>query len=203
MERFLSIDADRRIESRPIKGTIEVRPDAASALLGSEKERAEHAMIVDLVRNDLGRICEAGSVRTPSLFAVEPYARLSHLVSIIEGQLRDDVTLDQVLEATFPPASISGAPKLAAIEHIERLEARPRSFYTGALGMVGWDGSLSLAVAIRTAELIQRKGDEGELTYLAGGGIVEASDPDREVEETELKARALLDAVESLRAQGS
>jgi anthranilate/para-aminobenzoate synthase component I len=198
MERFLSIDPDRRIESRPIKGTIDGRPDAASELLGSGKERAEHAMIVDLVRNDLGRICEAGSVRTPSLFSVEPYARLSHLVSIIEGRLREDVTLDQVLEATFPPASISGAPKLAAIEHIERLEALPRSFYTGALGMIGWDGSLSLAVAIRTAELRAGIGDEGELTYFAGGGIVEASDPDREVEETDLKARALLDAVESL-----
>lgn len=200
MERFLSIDPNGRIESRPIKGTIDVRPDAASALLGSEKERAEHAMIVDLVRNDLGRICAPGSVRTPSLFDVEPYAHLSHLVSIIEGRLAGDVTLERVLEATFPPASISGAPKLAAIEHIERLEGRPRGFYTGALGMIGWDGGLSLAVAIRTAELTARTDGEGALTYFAGGGIVEASAPDREVEETDLKARALLDAVAALKA---
>ena len=205
MERFLSIDRDGRIESRPIKGTIDVRPDAASALLGSEKERAEHAMIVDLVRNDLGRICQAGSVRTPSLFAVEPYAHLSHLVSVIEGQVREGMTLDQVLDATFPPASVSGAPKLAAIEHIERFEAHPRRFYTGALGMIGWDKSVSLAVAIRTAELrLLRsgtgRGDEGAFTYFAGGGIVEASDPDCEVEETDLKARALLDAARALKA---
>ncbi len=203
MERFLSIDPEGRIESRPIKGTIDVRPDAASALLGSEKERAEHTMIVDLVRNDLGRVCEDGSVRTPSLFAVEPYARLSHLVSVVEGKLRADASIDRILEATFPPASISGAPKLAAIEHVERLESRARGFYTGALGMIGWDGSLSLAVAIRTAELRRASAptaqDAGALTYFAGGGIVEASDPDREVEETDLKARALLDAIESLR----
>lgn len=199
MERFLSIAADRRIESRPIKGTIDDRHDAEAALLGSDKERAEHTMIVDLMRNDLGRVSVPGSVATPVLFAVEPYARLSHLVSHVTARLRDDASLTDVLWATFPPASISGAPKLSAVEHIEALEEAPRGFYTGALGSIAYDGSVSLAVAIRTAELTSSAPGRGTLRYFAGGGIVEASDPDREVAETELKARVFLDAVASLR----
>ena len=199
MERFLHVDPrSRRIESRPIKGTIDVRVDSEAALLASTKERAEHAMIVDLVRNDLGRVATAGTVRTPSLFRVEPYAHLFHLVSVIEAELREGVTLEEVLLSTFPPASISGAPKLAAIEHIEALEEDARGPYTGALGMIARDGTLSLAVAIRTAELVEEGPGQGSLTYFAGGGIVEASEPLREVEETELKARAFLDAVASL-----
>lgn len=203
MERFLWVDpAMRRIESRPIKGTIDARDGAHQALLASTKERAEHAMIVDLVRNDLGRVATPGSVRTPALFAVEPYVRLSHLVSVIEAELREGVTLEEILLATFPPASISGAPKLAAMEHIEALEGAARGPYTGALGMIAGDGSLSLAVAIRTAELVESAPGRGTLTYFSGGGIVEASDPTREVEETDLKARALLDALLALETEG-
>jgi anthranilate/para-aminobenzoate synthase component I len=195
MERFLSIEGDR-IESRPIKGTIAEREDAERALLGSEKERAEHAMIVDLVRNDLGRLCRPGSVSTPHLFAVEPYAHLRHLVSVVEGRLVPGTTLRAVLEATFPPASISGAPKIAALEHIEALEGSPRGFYTGTLGGLFRDGSVSLAVAIRTVE-VHGEG-HGELRYHAGGGIVSASDPEAELAETELKARAFVDAAQAL-----
>jgi anthranilate/para-aminobenzoate synthase component I len=172
---------------------------AEGALLGSPKERAEHAMIVDLVRNDLGRIAVPGSVATPRLFSVEPYAHLRHLVSVIEARLTPGTPLSAVLEATFPPASISGAPKIAALEHIEALEDTPRGFYTGALGGLGRDGRAQLAVAIRTAE-VHGGGPSaaGSVRYFAGGGIVSASDPEAELAETELKARAFLDAVRSL-----
>lgn len=198
MERFLSIEGER-IESRPIKGTIREQEGAEGALLGSEKERAEHAMIVDLVRNDLGRVSVPGSVTTPRLFSVEPYAHLRHLVSVIEGRLLPGTTLRSVLEATFPAASISGAPKMAAIEHIEALEDSARGFYTGALGGLSRDGSVALAVAIRTVEV--HGTGAGSLRYFAGGGIVAASDPDAELAETELKARAFLDAVQALGAK--
>jgi anthranilate/para-aminobenzoate synthase component I len=196
MERFVSVDAaTRAIETRPIKGTrrhdgtVAGLADARASLLADEKERAEHAMIVDLMRNDLSRVARAGSVRVREAFCVEPYARLSHLVSIVDGRVREGVPLSAVLEATFPPGSVTGTPKLAAMEHIERLERYARGFYTGALGAIARDGSLSLAVAIRTAAV-----HAGRLTYFAGGGIVEASDPVRETDETELKARVLADA---------
>lgn len=195
MELFLSITPDGRIESRPIKGTVPEGEGAAVALLASAKERAEHAMIVDLMRNDLGRIATPGTVRTPKLFSVEPYAHLRHLVSVVEARLPDGVALSDVLGATFPPASISGAPKIAALEHIEALEDRPRSFYTGTLGGMTRDGAVMLAVAIRTAELDRSR---GELSYFAGGGIVSASDASAELAETDLKARAFLDAVDAL-----
>ncbi len=198
MERFLSFDAgSRALETRPIKGTRprEVGGDAEARdlLLSDEKERAEHAMIVDLMRNDLGRVAQTGTVRVRDAMRVEPYARLSHLVSIVEARLREGVSRAALLEATFPPGSVTGAPKLAAIERIEALERFPRGFYTGALGHVARDGSLALAVAIRTAQVAR-----GEVTYFAGGGIVEASDPEREVDETELKAKVLADAAAKL-----
>ena len=201
MERFLALDAaTRRLETRPIKGT---RPRAEGEdarveadLLADEEERAEHAMIVDLMRNDLGRVATAGSVVVREAMRVEPYARLSHLVSVVEATARPDVTLGALLEATFPPGSVTGAPKLAAIEHIEALEREARGFYTGAAGAIGRDGSLSLAVSIRTAQI-----DRGEVRYFAGGGIVEASDPARELAETDLKARVLSDAAAILAAR--
>ncbi len=199
MERFLSFDAQTRmLETRPIKGT---RPreaggdaQAGAALLADEKELAEHAMIVDLMRNDLGRLAVPGTVRVREAMRVEPYARLSHLVSIVEARAREGLSLGAMLEATFPPGSVTGAPKLAAIERIEAYERFPRAFYTGAVGHVARDGSLALAVAIRTAQIA---GDQ--ITYFAGGGIVEASVPEREVDETELKAKVLFDAREILR----
>ena len=194
MERFLGFDrSTHRLETRPIKGTRpRERGDdevARASLLADEKERAEHAMIVDLMRNDLGRLAVPRSVRVREAMRVEPYARLSHLVSIVEARAREGVSLSDILEATFPPGSVTGAPKLAAIERIESLERHARGFYTGAIGHVARDGSLALAVSIRLAQIIGER-----VTYFAGGGIVEASDPDRECDETELKARVLFDA---------
>jgi para-aminobenzoate synthetase component 1 len=204
MECFLRWDrASRGLRTRPIKGTLARTGDPTAArdaalaatLIGDEKERAEHAMIVDLMRNDLSRVAELGSVHLPGVFEVEPFARLLHLVSTVACTTRPEVGLRDVLEATFPPGSVTGAPKLAAVALIEALEAVPRDAYTGALGFVDRTGGLSLAVAIRTALI------EGQaVRYFAGGGIVEASDPERELRETELKARVLLDAGDLLEA---
>ena len=194
MERFLHWDrGTRALLTRPIKGTL-ARPEAPDArlagqLAADEKERAEHAMIVDLMRNDLSRVAELGSVRLDGLFEVEPFARLFHLVSTVRCTTREEVGLADVLRATFPPGSVTGAPKLAAVALIEALEAVPRDVYTGALGFVDRGGGLSLAVAIRTA-IVAR----GEVRYFAGGGIVEASQPERELRETELKTQVVLDA---------
>ncbi len=194
MERFLSFDPrTRRLETRPIKGTKRrgegTDAGVARALSEDEKERAEHAMIVDLMRNDLGRLSVPGSILAKDVMRIEPYARLSHMVSIVESRARDDVSLADILIACFPPGSVTGTPKLRAMERIEALERFPRGFFTGAVGSVARDGGLSLAVAIRTASV-----SRGQVTYFAGGGIVEASDPSREVDETELKAAVLEDA---------
>lgn len=199
MERFLRWDrASGLLETRPIKGTIaRTRPGEDEArraeLLADAKERAEHAMIVDLMRNDLGRVAALGSVEVARPFEVEPYARLSHLVSTVRARSRDGATLREVLEATFPPGSVTGTPKLRAIELIEALERAPRGYYCGAVGHVDRAGGVSLAVAIRTAQV---RGAEVE--YFAGGGIVDASVVTREVAETELKARVFLDAARAL-----
>lgn len=198
MERFLHWDArTRALETRPIKGTI-ARSGSddrgeADALRADAKERAEHAMIVDLMRNDLGRVAETGSVRATDVMEVEPYAGLSHLVSTVRATTREGEGAEAILAATFPPGSISGTPKLRAIEIIEALERHPRGAYCGAIGHVDRAGGLSLAVAIRTATV-----EDGEVVYFAGGGLVEASVPEREVAETELKARVLLDAIAAL-----
>ncbi len=198
MERFIHWDAtSRRLVTRPIKGTIRREPtdDRASERLRADpKERAEHSMIVDLMRNDLGRVAETGSVRVEAPMVVEPFTGLYHLVSTVSCTTRPEVTLQQILQATFPPGSVTGAPKLRALELIENLEQHPRGIYCGALGFIDREGGVSLAVAIRTATV-----RDGRVCYWAGGGIVEASDPDREVAETELKAKVFLDAVESLR----
>lgn len=201
MERFLEWHPDGEgrgpIATRPIKGTI-ARGGAdereAAALRADPKEHAEHAMIVDLVRNDLGRVAETGSVTVSAPFAVEPYAKLSHLVSTVEATTRRGTTLADVLRATFPPGSVTGAPKSSALRIIEALEPEPRGAYCGAVGFVDGRGGLSLAVAIRTAFV-----GGGEVRYHAGGGLVWHSDPEREVAETELKARVFLDALAHLR----
>ncbi|MEM7139006.1 MAG: anthranilate synthase component I family protein [Myxococcota bacterium] len=195
MERFLRWYAESKaLVTRPIKGTIRRGGDeAAATLLADPKERAEHSMVVDLMRNDLGRVAEIGSVRVDSPLAVEPFAGLFHLVSTVSCLTRPETTLTAILEATFPPGSVTGAPKLRALEIIEALEQHPRRAYCGAVGFIDRDGGVSLAVAIRTATVV-----DTEVQYWAGGGIVEASDPDREVAETELKARVFLDAVASL-----
>lgn len=180
-ERFLRRDGDL-VESAPIKGTA---PDP-SGLTG--KDRAENVMIVDLVRNDLGRVCEFGSVVVPSLLALEHHPGLVHLVSTVTGRLRPGRGWADAIEATFPPGSVTGAPKLAALEHIARLEPVPRGVYCGAVGWVDADRRAGdLNVAIRTFWV-----EDGQLCLGTGGGITWDSDPDDEWEETELKARRLL-----------
>lgn len=197
METFLEWDGPGTgLATRPIKGTIARRGEdalEASALRSDDKERAEHAMIVDLMRNDLGRVARPGTVRVAEVMAVEPYARLSHLVSTVVCSPRPGATVRSVLEATFPPGSVTGTPKLSAVELIERLESSPRGAYCGVVGHVSRTGGMRWAVAIRTAQV-----NDGRVRYHAGGGIVEASNPERELAETELKARVFLDAVSTL-----
>ena len=176
----------RRIETRPIKGTA---ADLAT-LAASTKDRAENVMIVDLARNDLGRVCEFGSVRVPDLCAIERHPGLYHLVSTVAGRLRPEVGLADVVRATFPPASVTGAPKPRVLQAIEDLEPVRRGVYCGAVGWVDADrGRTELAVAIRTFTIT------GGATHLGvGGGIVADSQPDAEWAETELKAARLLAA---------
>ena len=182
----------RRVETRPIKGT---RPrgegpsdDAALAaeLLHDPKERAEHVMIVDLERNDLGRVCEVGTVTVERYAAVESHPTVHHLVSTIAGRLRPEVGLADLLRATFPGGSITGAPKVRAMEIIRELEPWPRGPYTGAFGFLDPRGDLELGLAIRTACVTG-----GTVRYHAGGGIVADSDPERELAEAWLKTAAL------------
>ncbi len=180
-ERFLSRRGDL-VWSSPIKGT------AATPSGFLAKDYAENVMIVDLVRNDLGRVCEWGSVRVPALHAVEAHPGLFHLVSTVEGRLRPGCGWAEVIDATFPPGSVTGAPKLAAMEMIHRLEPVSRGVYCGAIGWVDADrreGDLN--VAIRTFWI-----EDGELHLGTGGGITYDSSPEGEWEETELKARRLL-----------
>ena len=200
MERFIYWNAESKtLVTRPIKGTIRREPtdDGASQRLRADpKEQAEHSMIVDLMRNDLGRVAEIGSVKVEAPLIVEPFTGLYHLVSTVSCITRPEVSLEDILTATFPPGSVTGAPKIRALEVIEELEQHPRGVYCGALGFIDQEGGLSLAVAIRTAVAAG-----GQVRYWAGGGIVEASDPDREVAETELKARVFLDAVAALQRE--
>lgn len=180
-ERFLRRDGDL-VASSPIKGT------AATAAGLLPKDRAENVMIVDLVRNDLGRVCEWGSVEVPGLLEVEPHPGLVHLVSTVTGRLRPGRGWADLFDATFPPGSVTGAPKLAALDHIGRLEPVGRGVYCGAVGWVDADRRLGeLNVAIRTFWT-----EDGELHFGTGGGITWDSTPEGEWEETELKARRLL-----------
>jgi para-aminobenzoate synthetase component 1 len=194
MERFLRFRAhDREVWTSPIKGTIARGGDAqgeAQKLRADPKEHAEHSMVVDLMRNDLSRVCDAGSVRIRELMQVLPFAGLSHLVSTVKGRVRPELSLRDVLEGTFPPGSVTGAPKKSATEIIESLEPFARDIYTGALGFIDRRGGCSFAVAIRTAVV-----HDSQVDYWAGGGIVIDSDPERETTETELKARVFLQAL--------
>jgi para-aminobenzoate synthetase component 1 len=178
--------AGARIESRPIKGTG-ARPGDLLA-----KDEAENVMIVDLVRNDLGRVCRVGSVTVPDLLAVEEHPGLVHLVSTVAGELRADVSWADVLAASYPPGSVTGAPKIAALEIIGELEPSPRGPYCGAFGWVDADsGRAELAVAIRTFWL-ERTPAGVDLAFGTGAGITWASDPGAEWRETELKSARLL-----------
>jgi para-aminobenzoate synthetase component 1 len=189
-ERFLALDGRGAVETRPIKGTRartsgEADGAARAALLASAKDRAEHVMIVDLERNDLGRVCETGSVVVDGVARVLDLPTVHHMVSTVRGRLRADVGLAALLEATFPGGSITGAPKRRAMQIIDELEPAARGPYTGATGWLGVAGDLDLAVAIRTALL-----SGGRLSLSIGGGIVADSTPEDEWAETEVKAAA-------------
>ena len=185
-ERFLTVRG-REVEAKPIKGTIAADQDPA--LLDDDKTRAENLMIVDLLRNDLSRVCEPGTVRVPGLMQVESYATVHQLVSTITGQLREGHTAVDAVRATFPPGSMTGAPKLRTCEIIDGLETSPRGVYSGALGYFGFDGQADLSVVIRAAV---RAGNT--VTVGAGGAIVLASDPESELAERNLKAQSVLGA---------
>ena len=181
----------REIDTRPIAGT---RPRAAGTdrrsigeLTGSAKERAEHVMLIDLERNDLGRICEPGTVRVDEFMVVESYAHVHHIVSNVSGTLRPDVAPGDVVRALFPGGTITGCPKVRCMQLIGDLEGRGRGAYTGAMGYLALDGSLDLNILIRSMTL-----SEGRLEWRAGAGIVADSEPERELEETRAKARGLL-----------
>jgi para-aminobenzoate synthetase component I len=182
----------RRVETRPIKGTRpRADPAGSDAAMLAElrrdpKERAEHVMIVDLERNDLGRVCSPGSVRVEALARVESHPSLHHLVSVVSGALQDGVDTGALLAATFPGGSITGAPKVRAMEIIAELELSPRGVYTGALGLIAPTGDLELGLPIRTAVVAGRR-----VRWHAGGGIVADSDPERELAEAWLKTAAL------------
>jgi aminodeoxychorismate synthase component I len=189
-ELFLSVTPDRRVITRPIKGTRPRLPGMDIELRDSAKDQAELAMIVDLSRNDLGRVCEIGSVRVVEPREIEEHPTVYHGVATVEGKLRDDVRLVDLLRATFPPGSVTGAPKVRAMQIIEDSEPVRRGPYCGAIGYVVPDGSMEFAVAIRTMIV-----KDGMVHVPVGGGIVADSDPQAEYEETLVKAKAMFDAL--------
>jgi para-aminobenzoate synthetase component 1 len=195
-ERFLRVDAARQVEARPIKGT---RPrgtgpehDAALALAlaESDKDRAENVMIVDLLRNDLSRVCRPASVRVPELFALEHYATVHHLVSTVVGELAPQHDAGALLRAAFPGGSITGAPKVRAMQIIAELEPTQRATYCGAIGYWSVTGALDLSIVIRTYLVLGR-----DVYFQVGGGIVADSDPEQEYRETLDKAGGLVAAL--------
>ena len=201
-ERFLKLDADRRVETRPIKGT---RPRGKTPaedqrlhdeLAASEKDRAENTMIVDLLRNDLSRVCDIDSVEVPQLCQIETYAQVQHMVSEVCGRLRDGLEITDLIAATFPGGSITGAPKIRAMEIIAELEPTTRGPYCGSMGYVALDGSSDWNILIRTI-LVK----SGWWQLNVGGGIVYDSDPIAEEEETWTKAAGMVAAIEMLLSQ--
>ncbi|GIE35017.1 anthranilate synthase component I [Actinoplanes italicus] len=203
-EAHLKVSANRTALLHPIAGTrwrgATPEQDAALAaeLLADPKERSEHVMLVDLGRNDLGRVCEPGSVEVPEFARIERYSHVMHIVSTVVGRLRDDRTAFDALAATFPAGTLSGAPKVRAMEIIESLEPTRRGLYGGTVGYFGFAGDMDMAIAIRTALL-----KDGVAYVGAGAGIVADSDPAAEEQETRNKAAAVLAAIasaETLRA---
>ncbi len=180
------------IRTRPIKGTIASGKHAGQHLSASEKDRAELIMIVDLERNDLGRMCNYGSVTVPELIGVEDYRHVSHLVSTIQGTLKPGLTPMQALEHLFPGGSITGAPKIRAMQIINELETVPRHIYTGAIGYIGFNGNADFNIAIRTAYI----GSEAKIHFHTGGAITADSDPDSEWQETLTKAAGFFQCLE-------
>jgi anthranilate synthase component 1 len=196
-ERLLKVEG-REISTRPIAGTRPRGQDpdqdarVTAELMSHPKERAEHIMLIDLERNDLGRVCEAGSVRVDEYMVTETYAHVHHIVSNVRGRLRADVTAVDALRALFPGGTITGCPKVRCMQIIAELEGEGRGAYTGSLGWLGTDGDADFNILIRTITL---RGDRIELR--AGGGIVADSIPQREIEETRAKALGMLRAFES------
>lgn len=192
-ERFLRLDPDGAIETRPIKGTRPRRADPAAdaaeaaALLASPKDRAENLMITDLLRNDLARVAEVGSVRVPVLYGLESFASVHHLVSVVRARLRPGLGPVDLLRATFPGGSITGAPKIRAMEIIDDLEPARRGAYCGAIAWIGFDGAMDSSIVIRTLSVTP-----DQVIAQAGGGIVADSDPLDEHAEMMVKLRPLL-----------
>lgn len=190
-ERFLRVQPDGRCDTRPIKGTRARSGDPVldertrAGLRAAAKDAAEHAMIVDVERNDLGRVCRTGSVRVEGVARLVSFPTVHHLLTTVSGELRDDVSLRTLLAATFPGGSVTGAPKLRAMEIIAELEPAERGPYTGATGWLGAAGDFDWGLAIRTGLL-----RNDELTLWVGGGIVVDSDPEAELAETVVKAAA-------------
>ncbi|EQF25608.1 aminodeoxychorismate synthase, component I [Clostridioides difficile CD160] len=194
-ERFIRC-TNKKIEARPIKGTRPRGKDneedlkLQQELKNSEKDRAELLMIVDLERNDIGRISKTGSVKVPELFVIEPYANVNHLVSTVVGELKDNKDVTDIIKATFPGGSITGAPKIRAMEIIDELEPTQRNVYTGSIGYIGFNGDMDFNIAIRT--IIK---DDKKVYFQVGGGMTWDSDPDEEYQETIDKAKSIMKAL--------
>ena len=193
-ERLVSVHG-RKVETRPIAGTrprFDGDDDAAriSELVGHPKERAEHVMLIDLERNDLGRVCTPGSVVVDELMVVESYPHVHHIVSNVRGELKDDVSPGAIIAAVFPGGTITGCPKIRCMQIIAELEGRGRGAYTGAMGWLNRDGDMDLNILIRSAEI-----EANLLRFRTGGGIVIDSDPQHELDETRAKARGMLRAL--------
>jgi para-aminobenzoate synthetase len=203
-ERFLSVNRARRVEAKPIKGT---RPRGLTAeedrrqindLLGSDKDRAENLMIVDLLRNDLGRVCELSSVEVPKIFDVETYSHVHQLVSTIVGTLKPSVSAVACVRAAFPGGSMTGAPKVRTMDIIDRLEAGPRGIYSGSFGWFGLSGACDLNIVIRSLTVLP-----GRARFGVGGALTALSDAEEEFVETMVKARNVIEAIETLAAHGA
>ena len=194
-ERLLRV-RDGIASTRPIAGTrprsedVETDDSLSAELFAHPKERAEHVMLIDLERNDLGRVCRAGTVEVNEMMVLESYAHVHHIVSNVRGELRDNVTPGQAIAAVFPGGTITGCPKIRCMEIINELEEGPRGAYTGSFGYLNRDGNLDLNILIRT--LVKHNGN---VTFRAGSGIVADSDPQAELEETRAKAKGLLRAI--------
>ncbi|MGH2834175.1 MAG: anthranilate synthase component I family protein, partial [Solirubrobacteraceae bacterium] len=187
----------RHVSTRPIAGTRPRGADAAEderiagELLADEKERAEHVMLVDLGRNDLGRVCDAGSVEVQTFMAVETYSHVMHIVSSVAGTLREDVSAMDALRSVLPAGTLSGAPKVRAMQIIDELEPIKRGGYGGAVGYLSYTGDLDTAIHIRTVVV-----KDGVAHIQAGGGTVADAKPEYELEESRAKSRAVLRAIE-------